>query len=352
MEDEHAVTGVGDTRALAQAIFDTVREPLLVLDEELRVVAASRSYYRAFRATRANTHGRLIYSLGDGQWDNAALRLLLGKIVPENTVMDDYELEHDFPGLGPRVMLLNARRVYDEENSRTTLLLAIEDVTTRRTVERDLQALLEQKEVLLQELQHRVANSLQLIASILLLKARTVHSPETRQHLQDAHQRVMSVAAVQQHLSVSGRPDIIDLGPYLSQLCKSLTASMIGDSRPITISVTAEGEVSSAQAVSIGLIVTELVINALKHAFPDIAAKGEVTVTYQVDGTNWRLTVADDGIGKPDFGTEQIKGGLGTSIIKALAQQLDAVVDITSTIGSGTSVSVTHATFMAQPKRG
>ena len=261
--------------------------------------------------------------------------------------MEDYELEQDFLGLGPRIMLLNARKVSYEDNSHTTLLLAIEDVTDQRIAEREMKVLLEQKEVLLQEMQHRVANSLQIIASILLLKARTVQSEETRLHLQDAHQRVMSVAAVQEHLHISATADVIEIGPYLTKLCESLAASMIGDNRPIALTVSAEGSATSSQAVSIGLIVTELVINALKHAFPEDTTEGRVTVSHEVNGTDWKLSVADTGIGKPDFGTEQTKGGLGTSIVRALAQQLDAVVQVASE-PDGTTVSVVHATFPAR----
>ena len=110
-------------------------------------------------------------------------------------------------------MLLNARQVLDEDGSAAALLLAIEDVTERRNVEREKDELLRQKEVLLQEMQHRVANSLQIIASILLLKARTVQSEEIRMHLQDAHQRVMSVATVQQQLQASGLNDDCELLP-------------------------------------------------------------------------------------------------------------------------------------------
>ena len=107
----------GNGRALAQAIVDTVREPLLVLDKDLRVVAASRSFYLTFRASRQETQGRLLYALGDGQWDIPALRTLLEKIVPEHGVMDDYEVENAFPIIGLRVMLLNARKVYYEGNN-------------------------------------------------------------------------------------------------------------------------------------------------------------------------------------------------------------------------------------------
>jgi chemotaxis protein methyltransferase CheR len=102
------------------------------------------------------------------------------------------------------VGLLNARRVFDDDGSASAILLAMEDVTRRREADHEKDELLRQKEILPQEMQHRIANSLQIIASILLLKARTVQSEETRRHLQDAHQRVMSVATVQQQLHASG----------------------------------------------------------------------------------------------------------------------------------------------------
>ena len=190
-----------DASALAKAIVDTVREPLLVLDEDLRVVAASRSFYLAFNVDRQATEGRPLYTLGNGQWDLPALRMLLEHIVPEHGVMEAYEVEHEFPGLGRRTMLLNARQVFYEGNSHPTILLAIEDITDRRAIERAVQDLMAQKDLLLQEMSHRVANSLQIIASILLMKARTVQSEEARLHLQDAHQRVMSVASVQEQLA-------------------------------------------------------------------------------------------------------------------------------------------------------
>ena len=89
---------------LAQAIVDTVREPLLVLDEDLRVVAASRSFYLTFRVNRQDTQGRMLYALGNGQWDIPALRELLEKIVPERGELDGYEVRHAFPDIGERVI--------------------------------------------------------------------------------------------------------------------------------------------------------------------------------------------------------------------------------------------------------
>ena len=130
-------TGNADAWTLAQGIVDTVREPVLVLDENLRVIAASRSFYSAFKVSPEDTNGRLLYALGDGQWDIPRLRSLLENIVPEHGVMDDYEVEHQFPEIGTRTMLLNARKVFYEGNSHTTLLLGIEDVTERRALERE-----------------------------------------------------------------------------------------------------------------------------------------------------------------------------------------------------------------------
>ena len=246
-------------------------------------------------------------------------------------------------------MLLNARKVFYEAGTHTTTLLAFEDITDRRAIEEQVQELLREKDMLLQEMQHRVSNSLQIIASILLMKARTVQSEETRLQLEDAHQRVMSVAAVQQHLQVSGRGATIEISNYLAKLCETLAQSMIGDSRPISLKVDADaGTVISHQAVSIGLIVTELVMNALKHAFPSEKKDAAIVVSYKVSDADWKLTISDNGGGKPDQNAGEKKGGLGTSLVKSLAKQLDAGVETVSDT-HGTAATITHATFKTQP---
>jgi len=346
MSDPDPFSSIEDSRALAQAIVDTIREPLLVLDKDLRVVAASRSFFLTFGMNRQDVHGRPIYALGNGQWDIPELRLLLERILPQHTVMDGYEVEQEFSVIGRRNMVLNARTVFYEKNDQALILLAIEDVTLRRTAERGLAELLEQKETLLQEMQHRVANSLQIIASILLLKARTVRSDETRLHLQDAHRRVMSVAAVQQQLQASRHGEHFPIAPYLSRLCDTLAASMIGEARPIRVEVQAgAADVSSTEAVSIGLIVTELMINALKHAFHDTSTPGLIIVSYEaVEGT-WRLMVSDDGAGRPEGAAGKATPGLGTSIVEALAKQLGGHVEISGTVPHGMTVSITHGAF-------
>jgi two-component sensor histidine kinase len=140
----------------------------------------------------------------------------------------------------------------------------------------------------------------------------------------------------------------VEVEPYLTQLCGSLAESMIGESRPATLTVTADnGWVLSADAISMGLIVTELVINALKYAFPDESKTATVKVIYEIHGADWKLTVTDNGVGRMDANGPPSKGGLGTSLVNALANQLGAVVE-TINSPTGMSISVTHATFASR----
>jgi two-component sensor histidine kinase len=340
---------------LAQAIVDTVREPLLVLGPDLRVIAASRSFFLNFRTDSKDILGQKLFDIFQGQLDVPSLYPLLKKIVPDHTVLEGFEVSVSIPGIGQRTFVLNARKVFYPEDNNLTLLIAFEDVTERRARDderadllRRTEELLQQKEMLLKEIQHRVANSLQIIAGILMMKARSVTSEETRQHLQDAQLRVISVATVQQHLESAGKDDVIAVGPYLTKLCKSLADSMIADDRAISLEVISDdGLVISSQAVSLGLIVMELLINALKHAFPKDHLNAKVIIRYETYGANWRLTVSDNGVGKTIEPTTaaNAKGGLGTSLVKALAQQLEAQVETVSS-GAGTSITITREATM------
>jgi PAS domain S-box-containing protein len=131
---------VDDIETYSQDIVDTVREPLLMLDTTLRVRSANRAFYQTFQVSPAETENRLIYELGNGQWDIPALRTLLEDVVPKSSVFNDFELEHTFPVIGRRVMLLNARKLRAGSHAEL-LVLAMEDVTERRRSEADLKAI-------------------------------------------------------------------------------------------------------------------------------------------------------------------------------------------------------------------
>jgi two-component system CheB/CheR fusion protein len=122
-------------RDYAESIVETVREPLVILDADLRVILANRSFYQTFQVEPEETEGQLLYDLGDRQWDIPKLRKLLEEILPQHTVFNDYEVEHDFPDIGRRTMLLNAREVRRAEGEERLILLAIEDTTERKRAE-------------------------------------------------------------------------------------------------------------------------------------------------------------------------------------------------------------------------
>ena len=127
------------TDQIFEGIVETIREPLLVLDRDLRIVTASRSFYEFFKVKPEETVGQFIYDLGDKQWDISKLRELLETILPLQTAFDNYEVEHDFVTIGRRTLLLNARQIEREVGKERTILLAIEDITERKKYEEKIQ---------------------------------------------------------------------------------------------------------------------------------------------------------------------------------------------------------------------
>jgi two-component sensor histidine kinase len=324
---------------LALAMVAVSTAPLLLLDGDLKIVAASKSFYRAFDLDPGAAQGRGLLELGAGEWEMPKLHSFLRAILSAAVDLDPYEVDLRRAGQDDRRLVLSGHRLDDGVVGHVNLLLTVSDVTEARIAEKLKDDMLREKAILLQEVQHRVANSLQIIASVLMQSARKVQSEETRGHLHDAHNRVMSIAAVQRQLAES-RLGEIELRPYFTQLCDSLGASMIRDHDEQSIIVSGDrSKVMADVSVSLGLIVTELVINALKHAFPG-GRPGQIKVDYRSRGPNWALSVGDNGVGMPEEPTHA-KPGLGTSIVEALARQLNAHVQI-SEARPGTTVSVLH----------
>jgi two-component sensor histidine kinase len=330
--------------SLALAVVGSSTAPLLLLDQALKVIAASASFCRVFDVDTDRVVGRFLGEIGTGEWNKPQLRVLLEATAAGDADIDAYEMDMKGPRQGVRSLVVNAQRLMLADDQPVRLLLTVEDVTAAREDEKQKDDLLREKAILLQELQHRVANSLQIIASVILQSAKKTNSDETRVHLKDAHSRVMSVAALQQQLATS-RLGEVELAPYFTQLCKSIGASMIHDPTRLSLRVEADDSSTSADvSVSLGLIVTELVINALKHAFPG-GRSGKIVVGYASHGLNWTLTVRDDGVGMPKDAASATPG-LGTSIVEALAKQLQARIQVESP-GHGVVISVIHSQLAA-----
>jgi two-component sensor histidine kinase len=333
---------------LALAVIAASTAPLLLLNgDNLTLIAASDSFCRTFQVSPTTVRGTPLRELGSGEWDIPQLMSLLAATASGFAQVDAYEIDLIRDGRENRRLVLSAKKLDygNEENVR--LVMSVSDITDARIADKVRDDLLKDKEILLQELQHRVANSLQIIASVLMQSARKVQSEESRSHLFDAHQRVISVAVLQQQLAASTAGDV-ELRPYFTALCTSIGASMIRDHNQLSLDVNVDkGSTSADVSVSLGLIVTELVINALKHAFPD-DRKGKIKVAYHSNGPNWALSVTDNGIGMLVDDTS-VKPGLGTSIVRALAMQLHALIK-TADAMPGTAVSIIHTKLAAVPK--
>ena len=326
---------------LALALIATSKAPLLLLDDQFTVVSASASFCNAFGIDPGVIEGLRLAKVGNGEWDVPQLHSLLQATVANSAAVDAYEMDLVRDGHETACVVVNAQRLDLGGDEHPMIALTVTDVTSARLAAKVKDALVQEKHVLLQELQHRVANSLQIIASVLMQSARRVQSEETRTHLYSAHNRVMSIATLQKQLAISSTDDV-ELRTYLKDLCASIGASMIDDPDRVTLSATSDDSKATANiSVSLGLIVTELVINALKHAFPGRNQAGAVTVDYSAQGEGWTLNVQDDGVGIK-AGDGQGKPGLGTGIVDALATHLGATVT-TSDRAPGTKVSVVRA---------
>lgn len=311
---------------LALAVISSSDAPLLLLNEKLEIVVASRSFCRAFALKPATVVGQTMAELGAGEWDVPQLEALLKATASGFAEVEAYEINLQRVDRSARLLVVNAHKLDYQDKGEVRILLSVLDVTDARRSEKQKDELLREKAILLQELQHRVANSLQIIASVLMQSARKVQSDESRGHLRDAPHRVMSVAALQQQLATSQIGDV-QLKPYLTNLCLSIGASMIHDHEALALEVNVDDSVVEAdRSISIGLVVTELVINCLKHAYPGQKG-GRIMVSYQAHGPDWSLSVADDGVGMPTA-SEISQAGLGSSIVKALAGQLGAEITV------------------------
>lgn len=137
-----------------KTVVDTLREPFLILDKDLRVISANRTFYFTFQVSKEETEGQLVYSLGNGQWDIPKLRILLEDILPKNSHFEDFKVEHEFPRIGLRIMMLNARRIFTHGEEKPIMLLAMEDVTKQKQLEDQLR---EYAKKLTQEVAKRTA---------------------------------------------------------------------------------------------------------------------------------------------------------------------------------------------------
>src|ERR1700730_1865472 len=202
-------------------LVETVREGLLVLDPDLTVRFANRSFGDTFAVTPEDTVGLKLYELGNGQWDIPELRSLIETILPERATIEAFEVDRVLPSIGRRVMVLNARKVYRAGNHTKQVLLAIEDVTEQRRLEHEHAAAHERIAVLLQEVGHRIKNSLQIIVAMVSLEERNQKSGEGKAALERVSHRIAAVGRLYSMLGETNSVEDVDAASYLEVLCRA-----------------------------------------------------------------------------------------------------------------------------------
>jgi len=297
-----------NSQVYAESIVETVRDPLLVLAADLRVRGANRAFYETFSGTPAETEGRLLYELGDGQWNIPELRRALAEVLPQNRSFEDFEVTLDFPIIGQKTMRLNARKFFSATNHTKLILLAIEDVTAHKEAEAERERLLAELQRVNNELQqfayivsHDLSEPLRTVANFVGMLTSNYQGKLDAEADEYIAFAVDGAKRMQQMLTdllaythVGGQ----DLG-FAPVDCEALLARVLTD---LQMAITdAQAEVTHdplptvrGDATLLGRVLQNLLGNALKFRGQ---APPRVHIAAQRDGRHWRFAVRDNGVG-------------------------------------------------------
>ncbi len=240
---------------------------------------------------------------------------------------------------GEHIYLVTLFPLFDADGRHVASGAIGTDITEQRRAQRVAEEALHEKDILLQEIHHRVKNNLQIISSLLQLESRAVTDPVARERFEDCRSRVQAMALIHERLYRSGDLSAIDLGPYLEALAGQIIRSHGQVPQQMLQSVTVDvGPVAIETAVPCGLIVAELVTNAMKHAFPG-QRRGELHIGLLARGDRWELAVADNGVGLAGPVEPQGGNSLGLKLVEALARQLRGTVEVQTQAGTKVKVS-------------
>jgi signal transduction histidine kinase/ActR/RegA family two-component response regulator len=357
-------------RALAKAlaygddIIATLREPFLVLDQDLRVKTANRSFYESFHVSKEETENRLVYHLGNGQWDIPALRKLLDEVLSRNQSVHDFEVEHSFPTLGRKTMLLNARPFPPDSKHPELILLAVYDVSAARQRADELAELDRRKDEFLAMLSHELRNPLAPIVNAALLLR--LHSNRNRLHgienpvLQQSaaiieRQAGQLTRIVDELLEVSRistgriqlRQERIAVGVVVENAVATVRALFDQRRHELTVSLPTQAIWVHADSARLEQVVVNLLTNAAKYTDPG----GHVWLTVQQEGEQAVLRVRDTGVGiAPEIlprifdlftqaarSLDRSQGGLGIglALVQRLVEMHGGTVAASSALGQG-----------------
>jgi signal transduction histidine kinase len=363
-----AANGVSPAERLLLDIIDTVREPLLVLDSDFRVTRANRTFFQTFHVAAHVTIGKRLFTLGDGQWDIPRLRELLRDRLLAEGELFDVEVDHVFPHIGRKIMMLNARLVSHAPNMPHVILLAIEDVTERRLTERLLatQRLeLERSNAALNEFAFVASHDLQEplrkilsfgerldLAAGSLLKGDARHSLERMLDAATRMRTLITDVLAYSQIATSAAPFVpTDLGAIAREVVSDLKTSIADMGGRVEVG---QLPVIDADAIQMRQLLQNLLGNALKFRRRDVAPLVQLHASTGDDGF-CAITVTDNGIGfKPEHGekifrmferlfvrTQYPGTGIGLAICRRIVERHGGTIAATSIAGEGTTFNVT-----------
>ncbi|MDQ7787375.1 MAG: PAS domain-containing sensor histidine kinase [Thermodesulfovibrionales bacterium] len=280
-------------------IVETVREPLIVLDPDLRIVSANRSFYNSFKVTSEETIGKLIYDLGNRQWDIPRLRTLLEEILPKNNKFDDYEVEHIFSNIGHKIMLLNARRITHKEIGSQMILLAIEDITKFRKLERERKNILS---MFAHDMKNPALISEGFLSRLILGKTGAL-TEEQQDYLKIIHSELNKLSQLISDFLQFSRFEAIEYKPVPApfnleeEIRKNIEAEKVeAEKKKIIIGLEHLDIITpivNADAAMVNRVIRNLLVNAIKYTDPG----GSVTIKISDRGNEILVSVKDTGIG-------------------------------------------------------
>ena len=343
----------------AEAIVETVREPLVILNQNLQVIQANRTFYGTFHAVREETEGRLIYDLGNGQWNVPKLRELLENILPAHATFRDFEVTHEFEHVGQKVMLLNASEIFNPHAQIRTILLAIEDVTDRKQAEEALKATNAELQHFAYALTHDLQEPLRMVVNFNELLEREYAGKLggdadkfISYSVKGARRIEALLRALLAYWEVAGREQgsvaSIDCGAVLAKTLLNLQAAIaesgaIINSDPMP-TVTAE-EISLMQ------LFQNLISNSIKYRS---AETPRIHVSAERSAEGWVFAVLDNGIGIDPQDTSRVFGmfkrlhgseipgtGIGLALCKKLVERQGGRIWVESEPGRGATFKFT-----------
>jgi two-component system CheB/CheR fusion protein len=343
----------------AEAIVETVREPLVILNQNLQVVQANKTFYETFQSAREETEGRLIYDLGNGQWNIPKLRELLENILPAHATFRDFEVTHEFDRVGRKVMLLNASEIFNPNAQARTILLAIEDATDRKQAEEALQTTNAELQHFAYALTHDLQEPLRMVVNFTELLAQEYAGKlgkDADKFISYSVQGALRIEALLKALlaywEVSERERgslaLIDCGAVLAKTLFNLQAAIAESGALVTSDLL---PTVVAEEVLLMQLFQNLISNSIKYRGKEIP---RIHVSAERDGEGWRFAVRDNGIGidpedadrvfgmfKRLHGSEIAGTGIGLAICKKVVERQGGRIWVESEAGRGATFKFT-----------